>query len=279
MMNHSLSFIKFRQNSYIQNLKNIPLLSKDEEYILAKNYREKNDIISAKKLVESNLNYVIKVAKNYEGYGIIIKDLIQVGVIGLMKAVQKFDPEKKVRLISFAIYWIKSEMHEYIVRNLKIVKVIKTKGQKKLFFNLKSLRKSGLLNKYEKKVISNFLNVKLKEVNYMELSLSKSDLSIDDQNDHDRNVLPKNYNHTINKSDPFSLIEDREWLAHLSNRFKIALSVLDKRSQDIIKYRWLSDKKSTLKELSVIYNISAERIRQIERSAFSKLKKKVDTEI
>lgn len=277
-MNNSLSFVKFRRSSYIQNLKNIPLLSKDEEYLLARAYRDKNDIFSAKKLVESNLNYVVKIAKNYDGYGIIIKDLVQVGVLGLMKAVQKFDPEKKVRLISFAIYWIKSEMHEYILKNLKIVKIAKTKNQKKLFFNLKGLRKSGLLNDYEKKVISNLLNVKRKEIDYMELSLSKNDLSIDDQEDRLGSSLVRSIYYP-NKNDPFVLLEDNEWLSHLSSKFRLAFKILDKRSQDIIKYRWLSKKKYTLKELGSIYNISSERIRQIEKSAFDKLKKKVDIEI
>lgn len=277
-MNNSLSFVKFRRSSYIQNLKNIPLLSKDEEYLLARAYRDKNDIFSAKKLVESNLNYVVKIAKNYDGYGIIIKDLVQVGVLGLMKAVQKFDPEKKVRLISFAIYWIKSEMHEYILKNLKIVKIAKTKNQKKLFFNLKGLRKSGLLNDYEKKVISNLLNVKRKEIDYMELSLSKNDLSIDDQEDRFGSSLVRSIYYP-NKNDPFILLEDNEWLSHLSSKFRLAFKILDKRSQDIIKYRWLSKKKYTLKELGSIYNISSERIRQIEKSAFDKLKKKVDIEI
>lgn len=277
-MNNSLSFVKFRRSSYIQNLKNIPLLSKDEEYLLARAYRDKNDIFSAKKLVESNLNYVVKIAKNYDGYGIIIKDLVQVGVLGLMKAVQKFDPEKKVRLISFAIYWIKSEMHEYILKNLKIVKIAKTKNQKKLFFNLKGLRKSGLLNDYEKKVISNLLNVKRKEIDYMELSLSKNDLSIDDQEDRPGSSLVRSIYYP-NKNDPFVLLEDNEWLSHLSSKFRLAFKILDKRSQDIIKYRWLSKKKYTLKELGSIYNISSERIRQIEKSAFDKLKKKVDIEI
>lgn len=277
-MNNSLSFVKFRRSSYIQNLKNIPLLSKDEEYLLARAYRDKNDIFSAKKLVESNLNYVVKIAKNYDGYGIIIKDLVQVGVLGLMKAVQKFDPEKKVRLISFAIYWIKSEMHEYILKNLKIVKIAKTKNQKKLFFNLKGLRKSGLLNDYEKKVISNLLNVKRKEIDYMELSLSKNDLSIDDQEDRFGSSLVRSIYYP-NKNDPFVLLEDNEWLSHLSSKFRLAFKILDKRSQDIIKYRWLSKKKYTLKELGSIYNISSERIRQIEKSAFDKLKKKVDIEI
>lgn len=267
----------YNSKSCINNFKNIPLLSKDDEYILFKNFKDKNDITAAKKLVESNLNYVIKVAKNYQGYGIIVKDLIQVGVIGLMKAVKNFNPDKKNRLISFAIYWIKSEIHEYIVKNLRIVKFTKTKNQKKLFFNLKKIKKIGLLNKSEKNVISNLLNVNKRDIEHMELNLNKIDISIDDKEHECKKDRLREFI-LYTKNDPLSIIEKHNWLMYVNKKFKELYNTLDARSKKILFYRLLSKKKYTLKRLADMYNISSERIRQLEKNVLNKLRIKLNIE-
>jgi RNA polymerase sigma-32 factor len=271
-----LPFNNFNLNSYIQNFKKFPLLSKDEEQNLAKNFKDKNDISSAKKLVEANLNYVVKIAKNYQGYGIIVKDLIQVGAIGLMKAVKNFNPDKKNRLISFAIYWIKSEIHDYIIKNLRIVKTTKTKNQKKLFFNLKKIKKFGFLNKNEKTVISNFFNVRKEDIDYMESNLNKKDCSIEDENNSEK-IRSKDILFYYDK-DPLSIIERNNWLMHVKKEFIEVYNNLDKRSKKILFYRLLSKKKYTLKELANMYNVSSERIRQLEKNVLSKLKVKLNIE-
>lgn len=276
-MNKILQSKNYKLDLYIQNLKNVPILSKDEEYIFFKNFKEKNDINSAKKLVEANLNYVIKIAKNYQNYGIVIKDLIQVGVIGLMKAVKNFDPNKKVRLISFAIYWIKSEIHEYIIRNLKIVKTTKTKNQRKLFFNLKSFKKNKFLNKNEQIVISNLLNVKKKDIEYMELNLYKNDISLYTK-DNKTDNYQLNLINFYEKNDPLFLIEKREWINYIKKHFYDVYNKLDNRSKKIIFFRFLSKKKYTLKYLAKMYNISSERVRQLEKNVLIKLKKKINIE-
>ncbi len=267
---------------YKQKIKNIPILSKDEEYNLAKKFKEKNDIQAAKKLIESNINYVIKIAKNYSGYGVHIKDLIQEGIIGLMKAVNKFNPEKKNRLISFAIYWIKSEIHEYIIKNLKIVKIASTKKQKKLFFNLKNIKKIGWLNNNEKKPIINLLNTKNKELDYMEKRLNSKDIKTEL---HDDNTLDeKNYelecytNKINNDNNPLIVITNTNLTQENKNKLNKALYKLDKRSLDIIKNRWLNENAYTLKKLADLYNISSERIRQIENNAIKKLKFLIELE-
>lgn len=268
---------------YRQRIKNIPILSKDEEYNLAKKFKEKNDIQAAKKLIESNINYVIKIAKNYSGYGVNIKDLIQEGILGLMKAVNRFNPEKKNRLISFAIYWIKSEIHEYIIKNLKIVKIASTKKQKKLFFNLKNIKKIGWLNNYEKKPIINLLNTKNKELDYMEKRLHSKDISTeycdDDTNNNDKNYELECYTNKINKeNDPLTTLEKNNLIQINKNKLNKALYKLDKRSLDIIKNRWLNENIYTLKNLANLYNISSERIRQIENNAIKKLKFLIELE-
>ncbi len=274
-MYKSLNLLKQNLEQYFQKIKNISLLSKDEEYILAKNFKELNDITAIKILVESNLNYVIKIAKNYTGYGILIKDLIQVGIIGLIKAIQNFNPEKKIRLISFAIYWIKSEIHEYIVKNIKIVKIANTKNQKKIFFNLKKFKKIGWLNTNEKIVISNLLNVKKHEIDQMELSLNKYDIAIE-FNDTNFNKFKLNIETLSNRKDPLIILENNNWKNFINIHFKNAFNKLDKRSQNIITLRWLNEKKYTLKKLSKIYKISSERIRQIELKAIMILKNKIN---
>lgn len=260
---------------YINKNKNNTLLSKSEEILFVKNFKEKKDITAIKKLVESNLNYIVKVARNYSGYGLIIKDLVQVGVIGLMKAIKNFDTNKNIRLISFAIYWVKAEIHEYIIKNLKIVKIIKTKNQKKLFFNLKKIKNFNTLTLDEKKVISNFLNVKKKDIDYMINNLNKNDLSIDDKHDEQNYVKPKDLIYHF-RNDPLHIIEKNNWLKYINKNFHNIYKNLDKRSRNVMFYRWLSDKKYTLKELSLIYNVSSERIRQVEKNVLNKLKIKLN---
>lgn len=269
---------------YKQRIKNIPILSKDEEYSLTKKFKEKNDIQAAKKLIESNINYVIKIAKNYSGYGINIKDLIQEGIIGLMKAVHKFNPDKKNRLISFAIYWIKSEIHDYIIKNLRIVKVASTKKQKKLFFNLKNIKKIGWLNNKEKNPIINLLNTKTKELEYIEKRLNSKDINTEYNNEdteqlNEKNNELDNYNYELNKeSDPLIIIEKKNLKQINKNKLNKALYKLDKRSLDIIKNRWLNENTKTLKSLADLYQISSERVRQIENNAIKKLKFLIELE-
>ncbi len=250
-------------------------LSKNEEYILIKNFKNRNDINAIKKLIESNLNYIIKIAKKYSGYEVMTKDLIQEGAIGLIKAIKKFDSKRKVRLISFAIYWIKSEIHEYIIKNLRVVKIATTKTQKHLFFNLNKFKKIGWLNSKEKKTISNFLNIKKKEIGYMESKLKKKDTSIENSQVNKKvktfNIYDKKHITFVNYNPP-SLIEKNNWKKHVSNNLKNALIKLDERSQSILKKRWLLSKKLTLGKLAKIHNISSERIRQLESSAIKKLK-------
>lgn len=271
----------YNLNFYIKNFKSSKFLSKEEEVFLAKNFKLKKDINSAKRLVESNLNYVIKVANNYSGYGFFVKDLIQVGVIGLMKAVRNFDPDKKIRLISFAIYWIKSEIHEYIIKNLKIVKIIKTKNQKKLFFNLNKIKKIGNLNSKEKNVISNLLNVKKKDIDYLEANLNRNDISLTDVDLNYEKTLSISNNFFYFKNDPLSIIEKNNWVSYINKSFYFVYSKLDNRSKKILFYRWISSKKYTLKELGIMYNVSSERIRQLEKNALNKLKTQLilDTKI
>lgn len=269
---------------YKQRIRNIPILSKDEEYNLTKSFKEKNDIQAAKKLIESNINYVIKIARNYSGYGINIKDLIQEGIIGLMKAVNKFNPDKKNRLISFAIYWIKSEIHEYIIKNLRIVKVASTKKQKKLFFNLKNIKKIGWLNNKEKNPIMNLLNTKTKELEYIEKRLNSKDIKTEYNNEdieqiNEKNNELENYDYEINKeNDPLIIIENTNLKQINKTKLNKALYKLDKRSLDIIKNRWLNENTKTLKSLADLYKISSERVRQIENNAIKKLKFLIELE-
>lgn len=262
----------YNLNFYIKNFKSSKFLSKEEEILLAKNFKFRKDINSAKRLVESNLNYVIKIASNYSGYGFFIKDLVQVGVIGLMKAVKNFDPDKKIRLISFAIYWVKSEIHEYIIKNLKIVKIIKTKNQKKLFFNLNKIKKISRLTLREKNVISNLLNIKKKDIDYLENNLQKNDISLIDAEFNYNKILNAENNFFYFKNDPLSILEKNNWINYINKSFYFIYNKLDNRSKKILFYRWISSKKYTLKQLGVMYNVSSERIRQLEKNALNKLK-------
>ena len=261
--------------SYINTIHNIGILSKEEEKKLAEDLYYRNDLDAARKLVLAHLRFVVHVAKTYSGYGLSEADLIQEGNIGLMKAVRRFNPEVGVRLISFAVHWIKAEIHEYVLRNWKIVKIATTKAQRKLFFNLRS-KKKGLswLTEEEIKKISKDLGVKPSEVKEMEKRLSGIDLSFDPLEGDDKdtyNSTPSSYLEDTS-SNPAEIIEKENDLGLNTTQLYEALKQLDERSRDIIYDRWLSDEKLTLHELADKYGISAERVRQIEQKAMKKVK-------
>ncbi len=260
--------------SYIQAVKNIPILNSEQEQELARRYHEQGDLEAARLLTISHLRFVLHIANSYRGYGLPQADIIQEGNIGLMKAVKRFDPSVGVRLVSFAVHWIKAEIHEYILKNWRIAKVATTKAQRKLFFNLRSMKKRlGWLNQDEVEKIAADLGVSEKEVLEMEQRLTRQDVAFDapeDGNDDD-NYSPAAYLED-NRYDPARLIENDDWEQNLQSRLDIAFKQLDERSQDIVRQRWLNEEKATLHELADKYGISAERVRQIENVAIKKLK-------
>lgn len=261
--------------AYIHHVKQIPILSAEEEKALATQLQEENNLEAARKLVLSQLRFVVHVARSYSGYGLPQADLIQEGNIGLMKAVKRFDPSKEVRLVSFAVHWIKAEMHEYILRNWKIVKVATTKAQRKLFFNLrKSKKRLGWFSNEEVEAVANDLGVEPKVVREMEARLSNVDASFNatsEQDEDSDHLAPENYLQD-ESADPSLMLEYSDWQTQSSNNLTNALADLDDRSQEILKRRWLSEDKSTLQDLAEQYNVSAERIRQLEKNAMKKLK-------
>ena len=261
--------------SYINTIHNIGILSKEEEKKLAEDLYYRNDLDAARKLVLSHLRFVVYVAKTYSGYGLPEGDLIQEGNIGLMKAVRRFNPEVGVRLISFAVHWIKAEIHEHVLRNWKIVKIATTKAQRKLFFNLRS-KKKGLNWLTEKEIddISKDLGVKPSEVREMEKRLTGTDMSFDpveSEENEEADFSPANYLED-SSANPSEIVESEDDLALNTTQLYKALKQLDDRSRDIIYDRWLSDEKLTLHELADKYGISAERVRQIEQNAMKKVK-------
>ena len=257
-------------DTYINHVMSIPVLSTEEEVALAKNLNNENDLGAAKKLIMHNLRYVVYIAKSYSGYGLNLSDLIQEGNIGLMKAVKKYDPEKNLKLITFAIYSIKSEIHEFVIKNWKIVKIATTKAQRKLFFNLRS-KKSGLsnLSSNEASLIARDLGVGVQDVIEMEKRISNSDLAIEDKDEE--NFTPSLYLKS-NEPQPDEILEINEKRL-LANKLHDVIKNLDERSKDIIQSRWLSNNKLTLEDLSSKYGISRERVRQIESESLMKLKK------
>jgi RNA polymerase sigma-32 factor len=263
--------------TYVQALKTVPMLSAEEECALAERFHKDNDVDAARTLVMSHLRFVVHIAHTYRGYGLPHADLIQEGNIGLMKAVKRFDPNVGVRLVSFAVHWIRAEMHEYILRNWRIVKVATTKSQRKLFFNLRSAKKTlGWLSHDEIQNVARDLGVSVKDVREMEMRLSCTDSGFDaplDSDDDAENFAPAAYLED-DRFDPGRVLEESDWEAHGNQRLENALGQLDARSRDILRQRWLlDDEKVTLQELAGQYNVSAERIRQIEQNALSKLKK------
>ena len=256
-------------DTYISHIMSIPPLTTEEEVALGRNLQSTNDLESAKKLIMHNLRYVIYIAKSYSGYGLNLNDLVQEGNIGLMKAVKKYDPEKNLKLITFAVYWIKSEIHEFVIKNWKIVKVATTKNQRKLFFNLRS-KKSTLSTLSNKEAISiaQDLGVPLKDVIEMEKRMNNHDLAIEDNDDE--NASPSLFL-TSSELEPDQVLENEEKNL-LNTKLYAVINKLDERSKDIVKSRWLSTSKLTLEDLSKKYGVSRERIRQIENESMLKLK-------
>ena len=261
--------------SYIQAARSIPILSAEKEKELALRLHEQGDLDAAQELIMSHLRFVVHIAKSYSGYGLPQADLVQEGNIGLMKAVKRFDPSFGVRLVSFAVYWIRAEIHEYVLRNWRIVKVATTKAQRKLFFNLRSKKKTlGWLNHKEVGAIADELGVSRKDVMEMESRMSSIDMGFDEPDSDDDNsntVAPVAYLQDMSH-EPASQVEANDWEEHNHARLSNALASLDDRSRDIIQQRWLSEDKSTLHQLANTYQISAERIKQLENNAIKKLK-------
>ncbi len=260
--------------SYLQAARNIPILSAEEERELAVQLQDHGDLEAAQKLVLSHLRFVAHVARSYSGYGLALADLVQEGNIGLMKAVKRFDPTVGVRLISFAVYWIRAEIHEFILRNWRIVKVATTKAQRKLFFNLRSKKKQlGWFSDAEVSSVAEDLGVKRTDVLEMEKRLSGLDIGFDGPDDNDENIAPAPANYLEDNSlEPARLIEQSDWSENQETRLYTALKDLDDRSRDILQQRWLTENKSTLHQLADKYGISAERIRQLESNAIKKLR-------
>ena len=260
---------------YINSVHGIGILSKEEEMQLAEDYYYNGNLDSARKLVLAHLRFVVHVAKSYSGYGLSEADLIQEGNIGLMKAVKRFNPEVGVRLVSFAVYWIKAEIHEYVLKNWKIVKIATTKAQRKLFFNLRSkTKKLGWLSEEEIQVISKDLGVTPAEVSEMEKRLSGLDIPFDpssEDNDDKASYSPSNYLEDKG-ANPLEIVQDEDMSLINKESLHQALRKLDPRSREIINDRWLSNEKLTLHELADKYKISAERVRQIEQSAMEKVR-------
>ena len=262
-------------DAYISAAYQLPMLSAEEEHNLALKLRHENDLEAARMLVMSHLRFVVRVARGYTGYGLALPDLIQEGTVGLMKAVRRFDPEMGVRLVSFAVHWIKAEIHEFVLRNWRIVKVATTKAQRKLFFNLRSSKKRlGWFSKEEVEGVAKDLGVKPETVLEMESRLNNHDVAFDgfiDGDDEKAPVAPAGYLPDMSM-EPASNLERIDSEEKQNEQLYLALEGLDDRSKAILQARWLSEKKATLHELADEYGVSAERIRQIEKAAMNKLK-------
>ena len=259
-------------DAYIQAAKQFPILTEEEEFRLATQFREEEDVEAARQLVLSHLRLVISIARGYLGYGLPHADLIQEGNIGLMKAVKRFDPSHGVRLVSFAIHWIKAEIHEYVLKNWRMVKVATTKAQRKLFFNLRSMKPgSEALTPTGIAAISEQLNVKPEEVSEMETRMSGHDIALEGSNDDDDAFAPIAYLQD-KRSEPLRVLERRAADHLQSDGLQMALSALDERSRRIVEARWLADEPATLHDLAAEFGVSAERIRQIESKAMQKMR-------
>ena len=263
-------------DAYIQRVHSIPVLSAEQERELALRFHDQEDLDAARQLVMHHLRFVVHVARGYLGYGLPLGDLIQEGNIGLMKAVKRFDPSVGVRLVSFAVHWIKAEMHEYILKNWRIVKVATTKAQRKLFFNLrKSKKRLGWMNAAEVKAVAKDLGVAPEEVLEMESRLAGQDVGFDmtpeTEDEDSTHVAPVSYLADA-EADPAVAIEKDDFESRSEARLTQALTILDERSRHILKRRWLDEDKATLQELADKYQISAERIRQLENNAIKKLR-------
>jgi RNA polymerase sigma-32 factor len=264
--------------AYIQTVKAIPVLSRQEEVELARKFRDDNDLDAARALVMSQLRFVVHIARSYSGYGLPIGDLVQEGNIGLMKAVKRFDPEVGVRLITYAVHWIRAEIHEFVLRNWRLVKVATTKAQRKLFFNLRKAKKNlGWLSAEETDAVAEDLGVSPHEVTEMESRLSSYDLSFDPTPDADEEAAYAPAMYLPNPElDPADALETENSAQRASTDLQHALESLDQRSREILQARWLAEQKETLHTLADRYGVSAERIRQIEAAAIRKLRAKIE---
>jgi RNA polymerase sigma-32 factor len=263
-------------DAYIAAVNALPVLDAAAERQLALRLRDDQDLQAAQDLVLSNLRHVVHIARGYLGYGLPFADLVQEGNIGLMKAVKRFDPEVGVRLISFAVHWVKAEIHEYIVRNWRMVKIATTKAQRKLFFNLRRLKgRLGWMNRAEVEAVARDLNVRPEDVLQMEARLAGADMSFNaTPEDGDAHYVPEDY--LADTRDALAEIEDEEWTARREQAMKGALESLDARARDIVQRRWLEDEKEGLQALADKYGISAERVRQIESASMKKLRKAIE---
>ncbi|MDG9885999.1 RNA polymerase sigma factor RpoH [Pseudomonas putida CSV86] len=261
--------------AYVHTVNSIPLLTAEQERELAESLYYEQNLESARQMVLAHLRFVVHIARSYAGYGLAQADLIQEGNVGLMKAVKRFNPEMGVRLVSFAVHWIKAEIHEFILRNWRIVKVATTKAQRKLFFNLRSQKKRlAWLNNDEVHRVAESLGVEPREVREMESRLTGQDMAFDPASEADDDSAfqsPANYLED-HRYDPARQLEDADWSDSSSNNLHEALQGLDERSRDILYQRWLAEEKATLHDLAAKYSVSAERIRQLEKNAMNKVK-------
>jgi RNA polymerase sigma-32 factor len=261
--------------AYVERVSAIPMLDREQEMALARRFHDHQDLDAARELVLSHLRFVVHIARGYLGYGLPVGDLIQEGNVGLMKAVKRFDPEMGVRLVSFAVHWIRAEIHEFVIRNWRLVRVATTKAQRKLFFNLRRMKKNlSWLSEDETRAVAGELGVDPREVREMERRLSARDLSFDpapDTGDDDAIASPSLYL-PAPEADPATIVEAEQWDGDVSTRLAGALEGLDERSRTVIRSRWLAEEKKTLQELADDYGVSAERIRQVEAAALTKLR-------
>ncbi len=274
MGDHALAGPLGSLDAYLERVSRIPVLTRDEERALAERFRSEEDLAAARQLVLSHLRFVVHIARGYSGYGLPVGDLIQEGNVGLMKAVKRFDPTVNVRLVSFAVHWIRAEIHEYVLRNWRLVKIATTKAQRKLFFNLRRMKKNlAWLTAEETAAVARDLGVTPAEVTEMEKRLSARDMSFDPTPEAEEEEVysPAAYLPAPN-ADPAFQVEEAETSDDDSDRLRGAMDRLDERARDIVQRRWMSEDKSTLHELADKYGISAERIRQIEASALGKLR-------
>ncbi|MFT3929711.1 MAG: RNA polymerase sigma factor RpoH [Spongiibacteraceae bacterium] len=259
--------------AYTQAVSSVPLLSAERERELAEDLYHNGNVEAARELVMAHLRFVVHIAKTYMGYGLPLGDLIQEGNVGLMKAVKRFNPEKGVRLVSFAVHWIKAEMHEFILRNWRIVKIATTKAQRKLFFNLRSQKKRlAWLSNDEAIAVARDLGVDVAEVRQMEGRLAASDMNFDVGVDDDEDTVAPIHYLEDRSADPALQLEESDWEENSNADLSVALEKLDDRSRDILHARWLSENKATLHDLADKYGVSAERIRQLEKNAMNKIK-------
>jgi len=261
--------------AYAQRVSHIPVLDREQEQQLATRFRQENDLDAARQLVVSHLRFVMHIARGYAGYGLPMGDLVQEGNVGLMKAVKRYDPTQGVRLVSFAVHWIRAEIHDYVLRNWRLVKIATTKAQRKLFFNLRRMKKNlGWLTQEETQAVARDLGVSASEVTEMEQRLAARDMSFDpapEGDDEERHYGPAQYLPSPD-ADPAEQAESTEWDADVRDRLATAVAELDTRSQDILRRRWLAEDKPTLHDLADEYGVSAERIRQIEATAIKRVR-------